>query len=152
LQLLNANGSVYDAASILDAGLWALPYSRKHETEADKLGYDMLSTYGMNPVGMADTFNILAGGKKADGFGEMLSTHPDPAKRASSIKERIRKDSKKFPRQKMLPFRTKAMDSKSVTSPKDNSTTLSLTPEYDWLAFLNPASSIHIPRCECYSH
>lgn len=142
LQILNANGSIYDAASIVDQGLYSLPNSRKHETEADKFGYEMMSSYAMNPMGMADTFNILAGGKKADGFGEMLSTHPDPAKRATSIIERVKKDPKKFPIQKMLPFKTKAMEPKPIVAPPAKPQG---SQQFDLLQFLN-ASSI-VPDC-----
>lgn len=108
LTAIGANDELWNVADIVDSGLFLLPYSRKHETEADKFGYDMVKQDGRNPMGMANVFTMLAGGK-GGGYSEILATHPDPAKRAKAIEDRIKKEKQAFPAQKPLPFETLAM-------------------------------------------
>src|ERR1044072_679897 len=67
-----------EMASIATIGLDVLvnlPYSRKHETEADDRGYDIMIKAGYNPEGMADVFQVLktSGGGKPPPF---LSSRP----------------------------------------------------------------------------
>lgn len=119
LELIGANGTLYDIAAIVDAGAFQLPYSRRHESESDRVGYDMLLSAGFNPVGMADVFDVFAGGRKEDGFGEMLSTHPDPANRAKAIRTRLTKEKKVLPAQRPLPFETKAIRDKKNAKPTE---------------------------------
>lgn len=116
LTIINANGSITNAADIIDQGLFLLPYSRKHESESDKFGYDLVMKLGMNPQGMADVFRKLAAGKGKDGFGDVLSTHPDPLKRAEAIEKRLKAEKTAPPAQKPLPFQTDAMKPKPVSS------------------------------------
>ncbi|MFM9872590.1 MAG: M48 family metallopeptidase [Fimbriimonadaceae bacterium] len=96
LTILNANSDILNATDMLDDIVVGLKYSRKHETEADTFGYDMMTGAGYNPRGMVDVFQILlnAGGSKPP---EILSTHPDTAKRIESLKSKIQKDKRKFP-------------------------------------------------------
>ncbi|HVL37951.1 MAG TPA: M48 family metalloprotease, partial [Fimbriimonadaceae bacterium] len=77
LTLLRANRTAFDIAGVADTLVFTLPYSRRHETEADERGMDMMIRAGYNPMGMADVFRILdqaAGGGRAP---EFLSSHPD---------------------------------------------------------------------------
>jgi beta-barrel assembly-enhancing protease len=96
LTLLQANSNILNATDMLDDILIGLKYSRRHESEADNFGYDMMTSAGYNPQGMIDVFQILldAGGSKPP---EILSTHPDTAKRIDSLKSKIQKDKRKFP-------------------------------------------------------
>jgi len=96
LTLLQANSDILNATDMLDDVLVGLTYSRKHESESDNVGYDMMTGAGYNPKGMVDVFQILlnAGGSKPP---EILSTHPDTAKRIDSLKQKIQKDKRKFP-------------------------------------------------------
>lgn len=108
LTAIGANDALWTVADVVDSGLFLLPYSRKHETEADKFGYDMVKQDGRNPMGMANVFTMLSGGK-GGGYSEILATHPDPAKRAKAIEDRIKKEKITFPAQRPLPFETQAM-------------------------------------------
>jgi predicted Zn-dependent protease len=66
-----------------------LPYSRKHETEADIVGLKYLAKAGYDPkesVGLWERM-AKAGGK----VPEIISTHPDPARRARDLEAEIPK-------------------------------------------------------------
>jgi len=73
-----------------------LPFSRKHETEADNGGFDMMTAAGYNPIGMVQVFETLK--KETKGGGpEWASTHPDDGRRIKNIQSRIEKTSRSFP-------------------------------------------------------
>lgn len=98
LLILRAGDTAFDVAGVADTLLFTLPYARKHETESDNVGYDLMVKAGYNPQGMVDILNILAkGGGNKD--TEFLSTHPDPSGRAKRIQERITASSQTFPKQ-----------------------------------------------------
>ncbi len=108
LSILNAGDFAWDLAALADAVLIGVKYSQKHESESDKFGYDLMTQIGYNPQGLADTFRMLANGRKMSDFDRMLSSHPDPAKRADAIEARIKKEGKRYPAQRTLPFSTSA--------------------------------------------
>jgi len=102
LTVLNANDTIFNAASVSDALLFELPYSRKHESEADTYGFDLMVKAGYNPQGMIDVFEVL---KKKSGGGrntEWVSDHPSLDGRIAKIKQRLDKSGKAFPAQKPL--------------------------------------------------
>lgn len=70
------------------AGL-LLPYSRKHEYEADKIGMYIMDLAGYD-VNAAPAFweKMLAG--KSGSTNDFLSTHPSDSKRIAALKEAIR--------------------------------------------------------------
>lgn len=96
LSVIGANQDILNATDMLDDILIGLKYSRKHESEADSVGYDLMTETGYNPQGMVDLFQILLdqGGSKQP---EFISDHPDTQKRINAIKDRIKKDSRSFP-------------------------------------------------------
>lgn len=101
LSILNAGSTAYDVAGLADAFFVGLPYSRKHENEADRVGFDLAVSGGFNPQGMVDVFRVLkeaSGGKK--GPGEWASTHPDTDKRINALEARAKSSSVPFPVQK----------------------------------------------------
>lgn len=103
LILLKANR---EAASIANIGLDVLvnlPYSRKHESEADDKGFDMMVKAGYNPEGLAEVFRTLkaSGGSKPPPF---LSSHPADQSRINHIEDRIDKSGRKFPAETPLPW------------------------------------------------
>jgi predicted Zn-dependent protease len=102
LILLNANSTAFDIASVSDALIFQLPYSRRHESDADKSGYDVMVAADFNPQGMADVFRILkekGGSKRTE---EWLSSHPDSDKRIKNIEKRISESKATYPPQKKL--------------------------------------------------
>lgn len=102
LILLKANKTVFDVASVSDTLLFTLPYSRKHETESDTIGYGMLVAAGYNPQGMADVFKFLKANGGGSGTAEWMSTHPDSDRRIANIEKRIAQELKKFSDQRPL--------------------------------------------------
>lgn len=76
-----------------------LPFSRKHESEADEIGLYLMAMGGYNPSEAAPFWARMAksGGGSAP---EFLSTHPDPSKRSEKLKElepKARAYAKKYP-------------------------------------------------------
>ncbi|MEZ4920723.1 MAG: M48 family metallopeptidase [Saprospiraceae bacterium] len=67
-----------------------LPFSRKHESEADEIGLYLMSMAGYNPSEAAPFWNRMnkLGGARPP---EFLSTHPDPTKRSERLKQLIPK-------------------------------------------------------------
>lgn len=63
-----------------------LPFSRTHESEADKMGLAFAAIAGYNVDVAPEFWNRMAklGGSRPP---EFLSTHPDPANRANAIRE-----------------------------------------------------------------
>jgi predicted Zn-dependent protease len=98
LILFHANRSTADLASIGLDVLVNLPYSRKHETEADDGGYEMMTRAGYNPEGLADVFRLLKSlpGSKPPPF---LSDHPADNSRIQRIEDKIKKDAHHYPPQ-----------------------------------------------------
>ncbi len=65
-----------------------LPFSRKHESEADEIGLYLMAIAGYN-VTQAAPFWERMNSSGGDRPPEFLSTHPDPAKRAQRLQELI---------------------------------------------------------------
>jgi predicted Zn-dependent protease len=67
-----------------------LPFSRKHESEADEIGLYLMAMSGYKPTEAAPFWGRMnkSGGAKPP---EFLSTHPDPAKRSEKLNSLVRK-------------------------------------------------------------
>ena len=102
LMLLQANDTAFDIASVSDALLFQLPYSRSHESEADKSGFNLLTKAGWNPQGMVDVFTLLKEKGGSARTAEWLSTHPDSTRRINNIKKWITDSPTNFPAQTKL--------------------------------------------------
>ena len=57
--LFRVNRNVMDAASVAKNLIFDLPFSRKHETQADEGGFTLMTDSGYNPQGLADVFQML---------------------------------------------------------------------------------------------
>ena len=65
-----------------------LPYSRKHESEADLIGLELMAQAGYDPSEAPhfwDRFSQVGGSKPP----EFFSTHPSDARRAADLRERL---------------------------------------------------------------
>jgi predicted Zn-dependent protease len=62
-----------------------LPYSRKHEYEADRLGLVFMAMAGYDPTEAVNFWERMAAGGKAMAF-ELLSTHPTDQNRIKNMK------------------------------------------------------------------
>lgn len=67
-----------------------LPFSRKHESEADEIGLYLMTMAGYNPEEAAPFWQRMSssGGSRPP---EFISTHPDPARRSQDLKALIPK-------------------------------------------------------------
>ena len=88
---LKASGKQFDAGpdeTILQAALRqgiTLPYGREQESEADRLGLDLMARAGFNPaeaVPLWQNMSAAAGGKAPP---QLLSTHPSNENRIAEL-------------------------------------------------------------------
>ncbi len=66
-----------------------LPYSRNHELEADKLGVDYMHKAGYDVKQAPRLWELMAANSEGKRPPEFMSTHPDPIRRASVLKDYI---------------------------------------------------------------
>ena len=64
-----------------------LPYSRKHETEADEYGLYLAARAGYNPEAGIAVWQRMAKLSEGKRPAEILSTHPDPLNRIQNMKK-----------------------------------------------------------------
>lgn len=64
-----------------------LPYSRKHELEADHIGVLLMAKAGYDPSEAPEFWERFSGAKEGGPPLEFLSTHPSDARRASALRE-----------------------------------------------------------------
>lgn len=64
-----------------------LPYSRLHESEADRLGLIFMAMAGYNPQEAVDFWQRMAAAAQGPGTPELLSTHPAPQKRIENLRK-----------------------------------------------------------------
>ncbi len=66
-----------------------LPYSRLHESEADRLGLIFMAMAGYDPRSAVDFWKRMAAGKKGAAPPQFLSTHPSDETRIRQIEEHM---------------------------------------------------------------
>lgn len=88
LYALRANRTIGQITDVLNTVAFSLRYSRDHESEADRVGMDLMVQSGYNPQGIVDVMRILA--KQGSGGPEWLNNHPDSNKRADVLEARIK--------------------------------------------------------------
>jgi predicted Zn-dependent protease len=63
-----------------------LPFSRSHETEADKIGLYIMAIAGYNPEEAAELWKRMSAGSNGQAPPELLSTHPSNDSRIANLK------------------------------------------------------------------
>ena len=66
-----------------------LPYSRRHELQADKLGVDYMHQAGYDVRQSVRLWELMDAQSKGQRPAEFMSTHPDPARRADELRTYI---------------------------------------------------------------
>lgn len=66
-----------------------LPYSRKHELQADKLGVDYMHQAGYDVKQSVRLWELMDSQSKGQRPPEFMSTHPDPLRRAEELRSYI---------------------------------------------------------------
>lgn len=64
-----------------------LPFSRRQETEADRLGLKYMAESGFNPQEAAELWRLMSA-EAGEGPPEFLSTHPSPQSRINDLSQR----------------------------------------------------------------
>ena len=62
-----------------------LPFSRSHETEADKIGLYIMAIAGYNPDEAAELWKRMSAGSNGQAPPELLSTHPSNDSRIANL-------------------------------------------------------------------
>ena len=74
-----------------------LPYSRKHEYEADRIGMYIMAIAGYDINAAPEFWQKMTEGNNSAGSNDFFSTHPSDSKRIVALKEAL-KDAEKYKR------------------------------------------------------
>jgi len=100
--------------------LGVLPYSRKHESEADLIGLELMAKAGYDPSEAPSFWERFGAAKGGKAPVEFFSTHPSDARRAADLRENLPKALEVYraaPQQYGLGDRIVAVESTNVTLP-----------------------------------
>lgn len=102
LIVLHASDTAANLAGITNDLVFELPFSRRHESEADMGGFDMMVNAGYNPKGMVDVFAMLRDQAKSGKVPEFFSDHPDDTNRIKKIQDRIDQSGRRYPAERPI--------------------------------------------------
>ncbi|MFA5489800.1 MAG: M48 family metallopeptidase [Candidimonas sp.] len=87
LSAITGSRAAADLGGSLNQVMFALPNSRTHETEADRMGVELAARAGFDPRAAVTLWRKM--GALADGSApaEFLSTHPSPASRIADLNQ-----------------------------------------------------------------
>jgi predicted Zn-dependent protease len=94
---------IFNQSYGIASGLGVLAYSRKHETEADKLGLVFMALAGYDPHEAVSFWQRMAKESKGAGGFELLSTHPSDENRIQEIKKFMPKAMKYYKKPQVTP-------------------------------------------------
>lgn len=97
--VLRPSSDLMGAADLTSAIAFELPFSRRHESEADEGGYATMVAAGYNPQGMADVFKMLDETDRGEKPPEFLSDHPSDKNRVKRIQDKVDHEPHPFPAQ-----------------------------------------------------
>lgn len=89
-----------------------LPYSRTHETEADRLGLIFMAMAGYNPESAVGFWERMAADKEGAQMPEFLSTHPAGETRVQNIKNYL---------YEAMPYYNRTLQNPNQTTPEQDS-------------------------------
>lgn len=94
LQVANSatGGERQQLLGLLGVGVQAgvlLPFSRKHESEADELGQRYMAQAGFDPAAAVTLWQAMAQANSGQRVPAWLSTHPDPAQRIARLSKLV---------------------------------------------------------------
>lgn len=117
-----ASGIVYDVGTQI---FFTLPYSRKHEYEADQIGLYLMAIAGYDYTEAERFWVNMSGGSKKGG-DDFMSTHPNDVKRIEAIRnelpkvESFMKGEKKAPKPVNVGAKTVPAESSSLKAVNKN--------------------------------
>lgn len=89
-QLTGIQGTYLDMAALAMNVTITLPYSRKHEVEADRIGMELAARAGYDPYDAVRVWERMSQYSKG-APPEILSTHPSNASRIKDLKKYVKK-------------------------------------------------------------
>lgn len=102
--LFHASRSLVDIASISNDLVFNLPFSRKHESEADAGGLEMMTKAAYNPQGIIDVFKLLQSLSGSGKTPEFLSDHPSDSRRVATLQKMVDDLHGTYPPQRNIDF------------------------------------------------
>lgn len=106
-----------DIGGIIDSvggGLLGLKFSRDEESEADRLGLELMYKSGIKPEGMISFFKKLDGiNEEASNLPDFISTHPNTKKRIEDLDKLVKTKYSNPPNKKVFTFNWKDIKAKT---------------------------------------
>ncbi|CAG0975694.1 Beta-barrel assembly-enhancing protease [Phycisphaerales bacterium] len=83
------SGQIISEVASQSTTLFLMSYDRRQESESDSLGSEYMVEVKYDPMGAVQVMEILQEASKGNSPPEILSTHPDPGRRAEDLRRKI---------------------------------------------------------------